>query len=148
MLPILIGIAAIVVTVMLHASLTSLVVGGVMRRLAQSVGTNNVRRSGLVAGAAALLALKHYGDILLWALAYRHFGGDQPLEDLGTAIYFSSVTYTTLGYGDIVLPGDWRVICGIEAMNGTLLFGWSTALLFLLVQRLYFPPGLNASPDS
>ena len=66
--------------------------------------------------------------------------GDLPgVEELTTwedAIYFSIVTFTTLGYGDITISGGWRLLSGIEAMSGILLFGWSAALLFALVQQL------------
>ena len=83
------------------------------------------------------LAIKHYLDIVLYAFGYWFFENASQLEDYESALYFSSVTYTTLGYGDIVLTDGWRLLCGLQAMNGTLLFGWSTALLFLLVQRLW-----------
>ncbi len=83
------------------------------------------------------LAVKHYFDIFLWALAYWYIAGEKQFDDFESVLYFSSVTYTTLGYGDIVLTDSWRLICGIQAMNGILLFGWSTALLFFLVQRLW-----------
>ncbi len=46
------------------------------------------------------------------------------------------MTYTTLGYGDITLSGPWRIMSGIEAINGVLLAGWSTAALFALVQKI------------
>ena len=52
------------------------------------------------------------------------------------AVYFSIVTFTTLGYGDITLPyEEWRILSGVEALNGILLFGWTTAFLFAVVQR-------------
>lgn len=47
----------------------------------------------------------------------------------------NKVTFTTLGYGDIVLGPEWRLLSGIEAINGIVLFGWSTAFLFAIVQR-------------
>jgi hypothetical protein len=61
-------------------------------------------------------------------------GGDLPT--FGDAICFSLVTYTTLGFGDITLTGPWRVMTGIEALNGMLLAGWSTATLFVVVQKV------------
>ena len=92
---------------------------------------------------AAALSIKHYVDIILWAIAYRNFAGQDQFEDFGTAVYFSSITYTSLGYGDIVLSGHWRILCGIQAMNGILLFGWSTALIFVVVQRMWFEDELQ-----
>ena len=58
------------------------------------------------------------------------------LKTFEEATYFSVVTFTTLGYGDMTLHDhDWRLLSGIEALNGILLVGWTTALLFLVVQR-------------
>jgi hypothetical protein len=63
------------------------------------------------------------------------------VEEIGTfeeAVYFSVVTFTTLGYGDITLADhQWRLLSGAEALNGVLLVGWSTALLFAVVQRCW-----------
>ncbi len=59
------------------------------------------------------------------------------LDSFEEATYFSFVTFTTLGYGDITLAGAWRILSGIEALNGVLLLGWSTALLFAVVQRTW-----------
>lgn len=63
----------------------------------------------------------------VWALAYVAIGALPTMEG---AVYFSSVTYTTLGYGDVVLPGEWRILAGMEAANGLLNFGLLTALLY------------------
>jgi len=54
-----------------------------------------------------------------------------------TALYFSSVTYTTVGYGDVVLPEGWRLAGGIEALTGILMCGWSTGFFFSVVSRMY-----------
>ena len=59
------------------------------------------------------------------------------LPNLETALYFSTVTYTTLGYGDVVLTPPWRVLASLEAANGILLFGWTTAFLFMVVRRIW-----------
>lgn len=55
---------------------------------------------------------------------------------LEEALYFSTVTLTTLGYGDITLDEQWRLFASLEAANGIILFGWSTALIFAVVQRI------------
>ena len=119
---------------------TSLIVNGLTRfgYLTEKKLVGNSRQHLVLGTAAAALALKHFLDIVLWAIAYRYLTEFSQLEDLETAIYFSAVTYTSLGYGDIVLTGTLRIMCGIQAMNGILLFGWSTALLFAILQRTYF----------
>lgn len=58
------------------------------------------------------------------------------LPDLETALYFSTASFTTVGYGDIVLAGDWRIVGAIESANGLLLFGWSTAFLTITTTQL------------
>ncbi len=64
--------------------------------------------------------------VWIWALAYRMLGA---LPDLETAVYFSLVTFTTLGFGDVILPEGWRLLAGMEAANGFLSLGLLTALL-------------------
>ena len=54
-----------------------------------------------------------------------------------TAYYFSIVTYTTTGYGDLVLPAEWRLVGGVEALTGILMCGWSTAFFFAVANRIY-----------
>ena len=82
-----------------------------------------------VAGWTVLL---HLFQILLWAIAYAG-GGAMP--DFTTAAYFSAVTYTTTGYGDLVLPADWRVVGGIEALTGILMCGLSAGMYFAVFSR-------------
>jgi hypothetical protein len=74
---------------------------------------------------------------LLWALVYLYDAQLEALPDLQTAFYFSMVTFTTLGYGDIVLTGNWRTLAAIQAANGVIIFGWTTALLFYFIQHIY-----------
>ena len=56
-----------------------------------------------------------------------------------SALYFSAVTYTTTGYGDLVLPEQWRLVGGVEALTGILMSGWSTGFFIAVVNRLYDP---------
>ena len=58
------------------------------------------------------------------------------IPDLETALYFSTASFTTIGYGDVVLGPDWRLIGAIEGANGLLLFGWSTAFLTTTTSQL------------
>lgn len=89
-----------------------------------------------VTSTAIILMLLHVLEVILWALAYLLLLPGDHLGTLEKATYFSVVTYTTLGYGDITLSEhDWRLLSGVEALDGILLVGWSTALLFLVVQR-------------
>ncbi len=58
------------------------------------------------------------------------------MQDMETALYFSAVTYTTVGYGDVVLPMGWRLTAGIEALTGILMVGWTSALIFFVLVRV------------
>ena len=74
--------------------------------------------------------------IWIWAFVF-YFFEIKELKMLEDAVYFSTVTFTTLGYGDIVLHDQWRVLSGIEAANGIVILGWSTALIFEIMTMLY-----------
>jgi hypothetical protein len=67
------------------------------------------------------------------------------MTDLQSSLYFSAVTYTTTGYGDLVLPKDWRLVGGVEALTGILMCGWSTGFFVALVSRLYESQGRTMS---
>lgn len=73
-------------------------------------------------------------EIGAWATLYVALGAVGSTEE---AVYFSTVTFTTLGFGDIVLGQSWRLLSSLEAANGLLMFGWSTALIFAAVQWVY-----------
>jgi len=80
-----------------------------------------------------IMAAAHLTQIALWALAFLLCG---QVSDFETAFYFSAENYTALGYGDIVLSNRWRLLGPLEAMNGLLFFGLSTAVLFAVMTRL------------
>jgi Ion channel len=75
----------------------------------------------------------HTAEIWLYALVYQGLG---VLEDFEAALYFSTVTFASLGYGDLVLTREWRLMSAIEAANGVILFAWSTAFLLSIMSRL------------
>ena len=80
------------------------------------------------------LILMHAAEITVWALFYLWAGC---LPDAESAFYFSGVTYTTVGYGDLTLPQPWRILGPIEALAGILMCGLSTGLFFAVVSRIY-----------
>ena len=80
------------------------------------------------------LALAHFVEVGLWAAGMALVGAVGPDEG---PLYFAFVSYTTLGYGDVLAAGKWRLLGPAAAMNGILLFGWSTAVIFhVLVDTL------------
>jgi Ion channel len=92
------------------------------------------REAWLFILAAAWMILLHLVEVCVWGGFY--FWSDS-FPDLQTAFYFSAVTYTTTGYGDLVLPEEWRLVGGIEALTGILMCGWSTGFFMALVSRVY-----------
>jgi voltage-gated potassium channel Kch len=85
---------------------------------------------------AAWMILLHLVEVSVWGVFYLWRGA---IADLASALYFSAVTYTTTGYGDVVLPENWRIVGGVEALTGILMCGWSTGFFFAIVNRLYEP---------
>ena len=89
---------------------------------------------------AWLLILIHVVEISVWALFYWW---RQCMPDAASAFYFSGVTYTTLGYGDLVLPKEWRLLAPIEGLTGILMCGLSAGLFFATVTAIYLPREKN-----
>jgi voltage-gated potassium channel Kch len=83
----------------------------------------------IVFGLFAILTV----EIWLWAMFYLIIGA---FPDLATALYFSTVTFSTLGFGDVLPPERWRLLAALEAINGFLLIGWSTAYLIAASTRV------------
>jgi hypothetical protein len=82
---------------------------------------------------AGWIILLHLVEIALWAFFYTWKHG---MPDLPSAFYFSAVTYTTTGYGDLLLPKEWRLAGGVEALTGILMCGWSAAFFFAVFTRM------------
>lgn len=84
------------------------------------------------------LILFHLVEIAIWGF-YYHWQGCLP--DLESAFYFAGVTYTTTGYGDLVLPQAWRLLGPVEALTGILMCGLSTGLFVRRRQQAVGLPG-------
>ena len=132
---ILIAAIIIIATVGIHAAAMMLAVqlirkkeGGLREKLRQ---TNLYRVSGIV----LLMFLASLIEVLVWAIAYLALNA---IEGFEQAFYFSMVTFTTLGYGDIVLQERWRLLASFEAANGIIIFGWTTAIVMAVVHHVYF----------
>ncbi len=78
--------------------------------------------------------LIHTLEIWSWALLYLWL---EQFVSMERALYFSTVTFTTLGYGDIILDERWQLLSSFEAANGIILFGVSTAFVFAVMRRLF-----------
>ena len=128
------GVLLLGVTVAIHAA----ILGWMLHRFQQKIGTamtlGFVGISWLLTRIAAVTVLAHLFEIAIWAVYYRLSGALPTLEN---SFYFSSVTYATIGYGDIVLPAPWRLHAAMEGLTGILMCGWSGAFFFAAVNRLY-----------
>jgi Ion channel len=131
----LVGTCLISATVIIHAQ-GSLSAIPFLRRATEMVAGS--RRHAFRVGYTVVVVLwlfaLHTLEIWLWAAFYWLF---TELPDFETALYFSISSYTTLGYGDIVLGPEWRILAALEAANGILLFGWSTTFLLTVVRRVW-----------
>ncbi|HET9371196.1 MAG TPA: potassium channel family protein [Vicinamibacterales bacterium] len=118
--------------VVVHAS----VINWLMRRLRSAAESRRDfwRVTWVCVRLAAWIIAGHLVEIAFWAVL---FGFDPEISNLETAFYFSAVTYTTTGYGDIVSSPEWRMVAGVEALTGILMCGWSAAFFFAVLTRLY-----------
>lgn len=80
------------------------------------------------------LLLLHLLQITVWAAFYQL---DGCFPDFATSFYYSATSYSTVGYGDVVLAHDWRILGAVEAVTGVIMFGWSTGVLFTIVHHLH-----------
>ena len=108
--------------------------GAVRRRVSKEL-TRSLWRSTLMLALFVLwLFLATILEVWTWALLYLALDAVTTLDE---AAYFSMETFTTLGYGDITLDKNWRLLSSFEGANGLLMFGWSTALVFAAIQWIY-----------
>jgi hypothetical protein len=132
--------ALLVGTGLLVASLLSFTVAiaivvSLMSRVIRSgySGERFWKNVAIMIAITLVMAAAHLMEIVLWATAFR---ASSEISTFEQAFYFSAENYTTLGYGDIVLSDHWRLLGPLEAINGMLLFGLSTAVMFAALSRL------------
>jgi hypothetical protein len=130
----LIGIGMLLVGVLSYAMATAFMVPLVVRLIRKGyAGLGFWKNVAVMMLVALVTAAAHLIQIALWAVALLLVGEISTFEK---AFYFSAENYTALGYGDIVLSERWRFLGPLEAINGLLLFGLSTAVMFAVMSRL------------
>jgi len=127
----LIASALVATTVTIHAAGLGMVLSHVLRSTVRP-DTRFWPITWLLIRIAWLLIVFHLFEIAVWAL---FFWWQNCLPDFVSSFYFSGVTYTTVGYGDLVLPTEWRVFGPVEALTGILMCGLSTALFFAVISK-------------
>ena len=119
-------------TVAIHATGIALLLRTFMRL--RALPTSILRIAVMLLRMVWWLVLLHMTEIFVWALFYLWRG---LVTDTETAFYFSGVTYTTIGYGDVLLPKPWRLLGPIEGLMGILMCSLSTGYFFLIGSRIY-----------
>lgn len=145
LIQILTGFLISMICVMIHAMATIAAIG-----VARVVGFRDVTwpRFHLMAvmiAAVVVLKAAHGLEVFVWALAYALVGAAPDGSDL---LYFAFVNYTTLGYGDVTPVKAWQLLGPMAAMNGILMFGWSTAVLFDVLMKTLAHLGAIAAPGT
>jgi voltage-gated potassium channel Kch len=133
----LIGLGMAILTVIMHALGTGLWVKVLKRYQSWLKIQQGLPALGLLLATAVFLLTLNTLEAIAWATVYWLSPSVAEIYSFERALYFSFITFTTLGYGDITISSDWQLLCGLEAMNGIFLFGWSAALLYAVVQRTW-----------
>jgi ion channel len=134
LVPLAVGVITFVCTIFVHVLPLGATVTIFRRekRLGE-VGASFWRDFATVGLIILISLVAHLIEIALWAAVFMVCG---EFREFGTAYYHSAVNYTTLGYGDLIMSPKWRLLGPLEAANGIMMFGVSTAMIFTLVIRL------------
>jgi hypothetical protein len=130
----LVSIGMLLATLLSYGTATALIVHLVVYLIRKEYAGLGFWKNVTVMMIVSLItALVHLSQIALWALAILLCGETSTFEN---AFYCSAQNYTALGYGDVILSERWRLLGPLEAINGLLLFGLSTAVMFAVMGRL------------
>jgi hypothetical protein len=142
---ILIGSVVIAATIVIHAAVMMGVLHGLrLVRAGFWHERSPVARAAVISTLVLAMFFATLLEAALWAALYVVTGAIDGAEE---AMYFSMVTYSTLGYGDIVLGAEWRLLATFQAANGIMMFGWSTALIVAGVHAVYLSRITARAPD-
>jgi hypothetical protein len=130
------GLPLIVVTVVFHAYSLSVIVKDVTARLNNKRLLRHVSSASIVVvgGTALAATVLHALEGSIWAVAYRLLGA---LPDTRSAILYSLEAMTSYGHENLYLAPHWRMLGALEALNGWILFGLTTAFLFTVIQKAW-----------
>jgi hypothetical protein len=129
-----IGTILILFATLVHAGGMYLALRSIRHYVTGAGSRLHLYRTSRVGRVVRIMYLVAIVQVLIWTAAYLALGA---VEEFEKAIYFSAVTFTALGYGDVILDGSRRLLSSFEAVNGIIMFGWSTAIVIAAVQRVY-----------
>ena len=133
----LVGVAASGCNIAIHALVMVVVIRVARRADELATAYQTLRLISVMIATVTVLMIAHLAEVLVWSLIYAAVDVAPQGADLK---YFAFVNYTTLGYGDVTPVKRWNLLGPMTAMNGVLLFGWSTAVIFEVL-RMTLPAG-------
>jgi hypothetical protein len=134
LVPLAVGASAVLCTLLIHGLAVGATVNFIRheRRLGRA-GAGALIDFAIVVVAMLFAFVAHLIEIALWAGLFVICG---EFQEFGFAYYFSAVNYTTLGYGDVIMSPSWKLLGPLEAADGALMFGVSTAMIFTVIVHL------------
>jgi hypothetical protein len=126
------GTAVSVCNIAIHAMVMVTVIRVARVAGERATSRQSLRLVAVMIATVSVLMFAHLAEVLVWSFAYMIVRVAPPGTDL---IYFAFVNYTTLGYGDVTPLEHWQLLGPMTAMNGVLLFGWSTAVIFQVLRK-------------
>ena len=134
LIPLALALLTTLVTIVIHAIALGATVQFVRREYQfRRAGAGFWSDVGIVAGVTLLALIAHLVEIAIWAALFVACG---EFTGLAPAFYHSAVNYTSLGYGDVLMSASWKLLGPLEAADGLLMFGVTTAMIFAVMQRL------------
>ena len=119
-------------TIVIHALVMTAVVRASQATAAKAASRPNLVLIAVMVATVSVLMAAHACEVIVWSLAY---GLVDAVPSNTKLLYFAFVNYTTLGYGDVVPVERWQLLGPMTAMNGVLMFGWSTAVIFEVLRK-------------
>jgi hypothetical protein len=134
LIPLAVGASAVLGTIFIHALAVGATVNFVRREKRMGrAGAGFWIDLAIVVLAMSFAFVAHLIEIALWAVLFVICG---EFQEFGSAYYHSAVNFTTLGYGDVIMTPSWKLLGPLEAADGALMFGVSTAMIFTVIIRL------------
>ena len=127
-----VGSAVSAINILLHAAVTLIAIWIARGAARRNTSHPLLFLSGVMIATSLVLMAAHTLEVFVWSLAYAIV---HAAPDDASLVYFAFVNYTTLGYGDVTPLAKWRLLGPMTALNGVLMIGWSTALIFEVLIR-------------